>query len=63
MQQDSDLRGTLARALENEEAEARWLAGEDVFAGIAQGAAEVAAAEQAITAILGQLSGLQRDRP
>ena len=57
-----ELSAALARALETEDAEARWLAGEDVFTGIAQGAAEVAAAEQAISAILRELSGLRRER-
>ena len=51
-----ELSAGLARALETENAETRWLAGENVFAGVAQGAPEVAPAEQAIGEILRELA-------
>jgi hypothetical protein len=50
----------LARALQTEDVEKRWLAGEDVFAGVQRGPAEPAAAQQAIAAILKELAPIVR---
>jgi Fe-S-cluster containining protein len=51
----------LARALQTDNVETRWLAGEDVFAGVQRGPAEAVAAQQAISAILQDLAPLARD--
>lgn len=50
----------LACALQAVDVEARWLAGEDVFAGVQRGPAEPAVAQQAIAAILQELAHLAR---
>lgn len=52
-----ELSAGLARALQVEDAEQRWLAGEDVFAGIQRGPAEPAAVRQAVIAIVRELGG------
>ncbi len=53
-----ELSAALARVLEQQDAEARWLAGEDIMAGIAKGPAEPAAALQAVETIVVALKGL-----
>lgn len=50
----------LTRALEFGNAEARWLAGDDVMAGVARGPQEPASAEQAIAMITREIGDLAR---
>ena len=50
-----ELSAGLTRALETDNAEARWLGGEDVFAGIARGPAEAPTVQQAVSAIVREL--------
>lgn len=54
-----ELSAALARALERDETEARWLAGEDVMAGIAKGPPEPAV-DDAVAAIERELAPLMR---
>ncbi len=58
-----ELSSGLARALEVEDAEPRWLGGEDVFVGVPQGPGEGFAVKQAVTAIVHELGGLGRTTP
>ncbi len=55
-----ELSAALARALERDDTELRWLAGEDVMAGIAKGPLEEGAGE-AVVAIERELAPLMRD--
>lgn len=55
-----ELSEALRVALAREDAEQRWLEGEDVFAGVARAPAEPAQAEQAIAAIIAELNPLMK---
>lgn len=55
-----ELSKALVVALSSEKAEVRWLAGENVFAGVAVAPAEPVAAERAIEAIVAELAPLMR---
>lgn len=57
-----ELSAGLSRALEFNNAEARWLAGDDVFAGVARSPEEPPAIEQAIAVIEGELAAAMSKR-